>query len=321
MNEAPFPDRTTGRPLRVEVPAGIFAPQRLPAFIPLDPIGDPVVIGHHWLEDCVGERVSITPADAPAFRAYLRLHLRDILATDAVPLVDRAWAAHRALLHEVAFLFAAGVDGRPQELIEACRALVELMRAHFEPDTLFRSLRVDAPQTPVVHAVETAIGALAVALADGQRSTMALTTIAAAGAVADSGLLDLPRELRERAVLGPMELKAVQRHPDLAIRRMHRWGLVAPEALRAVRHHHERWDGEGYPSRLVGAEIPVEARYLAIADTYSALTMSRRGNPRLSRGDALREMARSTGQFDPALLRILVHLLAGQPAPVEEPAA
>lgn len=48
---------------------------------------------------------------------------------------------------------------------------------------------------------------------------------------------------------------------------------------------------------------------MAIADTYSALTVPRRGMQRMSRGDALREMARSSGQFDPALLRILVRLL------------
>ncbi len=88
-------------------------------------------------------------------------------------------------------------------------------------------------------------------------------------------------------------------------------GIVAPEAVRAVRDHHERWDGRGYPARVAGAAIPIEARYVAIADTYSALTVARRGLPRLSRGDALREMAGSTGQFDPSLLRNLVLLLSG----------
>ncbi len=262
-----------------------------------------------WLDDCAGERVWFPPSDAPAFRVYLRTHLRDILGTRAVPLVDRSWAVHRALLHELALLMAGG-DLRANGLIEACRALAGFLVANFQPDALFRSLRVDAPHTPVVHGVETAIGAVSLALADGQRSVAALTTLASAAAVADVGLLDLPREVREREVLSPMDWQAIRRHPDLSQRRMKAYGLVTPDASRAVGHHHERWDGTGYPARLVGRAIPLEARYLGIADAYSALTVARRGQPRLGRGDALREMAGSTGQFDPALLRLLVHLLA-----------
>ena len=262
-----------------------------------------------WLDDCAGERVWFPPSDAPAFRVYLRTHLRDILGTRAVPLVDRSWAVHRALLHELALLMAGG-DLRANGLIEACRALAGFLVANFQPDALFRSLRVDAPHTPVVHGVETAIGAVSLALADGQRSVAALTTLASAAAVADVGLLDLPREVREREVLSPMDWQAIRRHPDLSQRRMKAYGLVTPDASRAVGHHHERWDGTGYPARLVGRAIPLEARYLGIADACSALTVARRGQPRLGRGDALREMAGSTGQFDPALLRLLVHLLA-----------
>lgn len=53
--------------------------------------------------------------------------------------------------------------------MSACRELAGFLAANFQPDALFRSLRVDAPHTPVVHGVETAIGAVAVALADGPR--------------------------------------------------------------------------------------------------------------------------------------------------------
>lgn len=296
---------------RILVPAGVFAPRRPPPFTLFDAIGDPTAVDRGWLEDCPGETVSIAPPDVPAFRDYLRRYLVDILATEDVPLVDRAWAAHRALLHELAFLLAAGAGGRAAGLMDACRGLVGFLRGHFEPDALFRSLRVDAPHTPVVHGVETAIGTVAVAVADDRLDGAALVALACAAAVADTGMLDLSRDLRlgrERPT--PMEWKAIQRHPDLSQRRMRIYGIVAPEALRAVGHHHERWDGQGYPGRIAGTAIPLEARYLAIADTYSALTVARRGMPRLSRGDALRRMAAARGQFDPALLRILVRLLS-----------
>lgn len=295
---------------RLTVPAGLFAPHRRPAFVLLDAIGDRATVDAHWLEDCPNEQVTLAHTDAPAFRAYLRTHLQDILATEAVPLADRAWAVHRALVHELAFLLAGAGDRRGSALLETCRGLASFLARHFEPDTLFRSLRPDAPHTPVVHGVETAIGAVALALADGERSVTALSMIGAAGAVADAGLLDLPRGVREkRAALTPMERKVIERHADLSVRRLQEYRLAAPAIQRAVAHHHERWDGDGYPARLAAEAIPREARYLAVADTYSTLTVARRGMPRLGRGDALREMARSAGQFDPGLLRLLVGLL------------
>ena len=298
-------------PTRISVPAGLFAPTRRPAFEILDAVGAPVEIDATWLDHCEGEEVRLAMADAGAMRDYLRQHLPDIVATEAVPLTDRAWAVHRALLHEIALLFDHP-GSRGNALQDACRILGAFMHAHFHPDALFRGLRVEGPERPAVHGVETAIGAVAIALADGQHNVPALASIACAGAMADAGILDLPAELRDRDnALTPIERRATYRHPELSLRRMQGHGIVAPEAVRAVRDHHERWDGRGYPARVAGAAIPIEARYVAIADTYSALTVARRGLPRLSRGDALREMAGSTGQFDPSLLRNLVLLLSG----------
>lgn len=305
-------------PTRISVPAGIFAATRRPAFEILDASGDPVEIDATWLDHCEGEEVGLVVADAGAMRDYLRQHLADIVATDAVPLTDRAWAVHRALLHELAILHDHP-GARGNTLQDVCRILGAFMQAHFAPDALFRGLRVDGRERPVVHGVETAIGAVAIAIADGQHDAHALASIACAGAMADAGMLDLPSAFRDRDdVLTPIERRAIHRHPELSLRRLQGHGIVAPEAVRAVRDHHERWDGRGYPARVAGAAIPIEARYVAIADTYSALTVARRGLPRLSRGDALREMARSTGQFDPSLLRNLVLLLSGM---ADQPAA
>ncbi len=67
------------------------------------------------------------------------------------------------------------------------------------------------------------------------------------------------------------ELAEVRRHPTAGARMVQ---LVRPlrRAVPAVLHHHERWDGCGYPEGLAGAEIPVEARILAVADTFDAMT-------------------------------------------------
>ena len=309
--------------LGIAVPASIFAPERRPTFMLLDEIGDPAHVDRTWMEECAGETVYLAPDDATAFRDYLRLYLRDIMTTDEVPLMDRAWAVQLALAHEVAFLYAGGGPRpRPNTLTTICRELATFLLTLRSPDALFQGVRGHSAYTPAIHGVETAIGATAIAIANGQRVRDQLAILAASAAFADIGMLDLPREIHDRpGSLTPAEWKAIQWHPDLSLRRMRALGITLPAAQRGVLHHHERWDGDGYPDRLAGEAIPIEARYIAIADTYSALTVAQRGRERLSRGDALREMARSTGQFDPHLLRILVHLLSGRTAEAAAPVA
>jgi response regulator RpfG family c-di-GMP phosphodiesterase len=69
-----------------------------------------------------------------------------------------------------------------------------------------------------------------------------------------------------------------------------------------TRHHHERYDGTGYPDRLVGNAIPLAARIVSIADVYDALRCRRSYKPALSHGASVQLMSESTGQFDPALM-------------------
>jgi len=71
-----------------------------------------------------------------------------------------------------------------------------------------------------------------------------------------------------------------------------------------VLHHHERWDGNGYPHGLGGVTIPVEARVLAVADAFDAMTSGRPYRQAMSELDALREVERCAGcQFDPEIAR------------------
>jgi len=74
-----------------------------------------------------------------------------------------------------------------------------------------------------------------------------------------------------------------------------------------VRHHHERWDGKGYPDRLAGEAIPAAARLTAVADVYDALRRRRQHKAALSHADALNVLIhQSDGQFEPHLVRALL---------------
>lgn len=82
------------------------------------------------------------------------------------------------------------------------------------------------------------------------------------------------------------------------------------QVVAAVRHHHERWDGTGYPSRLRGEEIPLLARIVALCDSFDSMTHSRPFRPARSVTSGLQEVERCAGsQFDPRLAGLFVNLV------------
>jgi len=107
--------------------------------------------------------------------------------------------------------------------------------------------------------------------------------------------------LCKRGPLLPEELAVIQTHPAAGARLI---GPVWPaeEALPYVLYHHERWDGDGYPTGRRGTEIPEEARLLAVADAFDAMTSMRPYRRALPVDTALQEIERCAGtQFDPVL--------------------
>ena len=157
----------------------------------------------------------------------------------------------------------------------------------------------------------TALYAAALAAARGAHDVDGLFAIVMGGLFADIAKLELPTEMLMRQ--GPLtadEWRQVHQHPERSVQIMRWAGVVTASALRGALSHHERWDGDGYPDRLRGEEIPFEARCVAIADAYSAMTVDRAFQARADRFDALMEMAgKPRGQFDPALLRSFISML------------
>jgi HD-GYP domain-containing protein (c-di-GMP phosphodiesterase class II) len=108
---------------------------------------------------------------------------------------------------------------------------------------------------------------------------------------------------------GPLtddQLEEMRTHPVAGARLIEGVADFQP-ALPYVLHHHERWDGRGYPHRLRADDIPLEARVLGVADAFDTMTSARPYRPALSVAHALTELERCAGsQFDPSLARTFV---------------
>jgi HD-GYP domain-containing protein (c-di-GMP phosphodiesterase class II) len=136
-----------------------------------------------------------------------------------------------------------------------------------------------------------------------------MSAIKAGGPFHDVGKLELDRAILDKpGALDEDELEEIRTHPELGARRLQ--GIRSPRAaLKCVLHHHERWDGGGYPYGLRGEAIPLEARILAVADAYDAMTSTRPYRDPCTREEALAEVERCAGsQFDPQIARVFLTL-------------
>jgi HD-GYP domain-containing protein (c-di-GMP phosphodiesterase class II) len=112
--------------------------------------------------------------------------------------------------------------------------------------------------------------------------------------------------LRKPGALDPDEIESIRRHPELGVDMLQ--GALQ-RGLECVLHHHERWDGAGYPHGLAGDEIPMEARIVALADAYDAMTSDRPYRPALSHDEAVAEVRRCAGtQFDPQVAQAFLEI-------------
>jgi HD-GYP domain-containing protein (c-di-GMP phosphodiesterase class II) len=137
----------------------------------------------------------------------------------------------------------------------------------------------------------------------------------------DLGKIGLPPYILAKP--GPLtenEWDAVKQHPAKGWEIMNRVpGLGA--ISKTIRHHHEQYDGSGYPDGIAREAIPLESRIIAVADTFDALTSERPYRPSMNQEQARAELKRVAGtQLDPKLVEILVKLMdkgdiTARPAP------
>jgi HD-GYP domain-containing protein (c-di-GMP phosphodiesterase class II) len=187
------------------------------------------------------------------------------------------------------------------------RVCLERLRAVAILSMLTRAIEARDPYTRGHSTRVTALAELvALRLGWGEER---LKSLRIGGRLHDIGKLAVPDTvLCKEGRLEEDELAQIQEHPKIGAKLILRIAALR-DAIPYVLYHHERWDGTGYPSGKAGEEIPVEARVLAVADAFDAMTSDRPYRPALSHDEALAEVERCAGtQFDPQIARIFLEL-------------
>lgn len=182
-------------------------------------------------------------------------------------------------------------------------ALGRVERSHEETlSTLAASLELREPYT-AGHSER--VRAYTLLLADklGIREPERLRLLAAGALFHDVGKIGIPDTILMKAgPLTPDERTTMQRHPELGADLVGKIRFLE-DARNLVLHHHENFDGRGYPHGLRGQDIPLGARLFAVADSYDAMTTTRSYRPALSVAEAAQRILEGRGtQFDPEVV-------------------
>lgn len=151
--------------------------------------------------------------------------------------------------------------------------------------------------------------ALKLAHALGINDTAQIRALEAASLLHDVGKLAVPEHiLNKPSTLTPVEFETMKRHADVGADILSSIRFPYP-VVPIVRHHHESWDGTGYPSGLAGEAIPIGARILAVVDCFDALTSDRPYRQRLSRQEAAHVLeTRSGTMYDPRVVKAFLEI-------------
>src|SRR5688572_857913 len=202
-------------------------------------------------------------------------------------------------------------------LTQKTKELVDANRLHLATVEALATAIDARDQVGIGHVRRTQIYAVGIGLANGLGEEQ-LNALRAGALLHDIGKLAVPEHiLNKPGRLTSAELEKTKIHSGVGASILEKVGFPYP-VIPTVRHHHEHWDGGGYPDGLCGDRIPITARILAVADAYDALRGDRPYRPALSREDACSFLRSRAGtQFDPNIVTTFLRNLKKLESEVE----
>ncbi|MDF1525440.1 MAG: HD domain-containing protein [bacterium] len=207
--------------------------------------------------------------------------------------------------------FALALSSQAASVLHAMQLYQELA------DLLFATLgalssAVDA-KDPYTHGHSQRVAEYAVLAAQGMDfSSKFITMLKIAGQLHDFGKIGVREHiLTKQGRLSESEMQAMQEHPSIGAQIL---GKFKPfvDIVPGIRHHHEHFDGRGYPLGLEGNDIPLVGRIISVADAYDAMTTDRPYRVKLNHGEALAELKNNAGsQFDPEVVGAFIGAIEG----------
>ena len=206
-------------------------------------------------------------------------------------------------------LYFSILASQAYQIIEKVRLYDELNATFSNTVTsIIDAVEFGAPMT-MEHSRSIQKNALDVALALGINAKES-EEIALAALLHDVGKIGVPDAILQKC--GPLsddEWQIIKKHPDIGVK------ILEPiksleKVIPYIRHHHERWDGSGYPVGLAGDKIPLGARIIAVCDAFDAMISERNYGRKLSKEAALEEIIVNSGkQFDPECVKAAIPIL------------
>lgn len=204
-------------------------------------------------------------------------------------------AVFLAMIPLIGLRYSYGINFELQQLNrDLLRLMVKTIEAQ-DPYTSGHSIRVSE-----------AARKIGIALGLNARQ---LKVVETAALLHDIGKIDVVygEILRQKEPLTPHQRDLIRAHPDRGVDIIKSIRSIHPEVLACVRHHHERWDGDGYPAGLAGDAIPLGARIIMVCDTIDAMTTARPYRGALPVSVVREELQKhSGGQFDSKIVDVLV---------------
>lgn len=141
-----------------------------------------------------------------------------------------------------------------------------------------------------------------------------LKTLKIGGLFHDIGKIGIPDSiLLKTTKLDDEEYSEIKNHPSIGAHILSN-ATIFKDIIPIVKHHHERFDGRGYPGKLKGEEIPYFARIAAVADSFDAMTSKRSYRDSLPMDVVIEEIEKNSGtQFDPEIAKVFLEILKNQP--------